>query len=160
MKMCDDKKIEFQANRWSSNKERSFKNAWYAIGRIDLLIVSISGAGIYSCFEMIKFFETKIPKHDVDYSLLKYSSSLFVASIIINFISQFLSEKTNNVNAYYSNKKLLEIIEDSETNCEEYGKLDCKMGIYDTVIEWSNYISATTMLVGISILTKFLFDNI
>ena len=103
MKMSEDKKLEFQANRWANNKERSLRNKWYAIGRIDLLIISISGAGIYSCFEIIKFMYSN--KIESEFLMLKIAGALFVFSILLNFISQFASEYSNDKNAIYNNKK-------------------------------------------------------
>ena len=44
MKMSEDKKIEFQAKRWSDNKSKAIDHKWYAVQRMDLLIISISGA--------------------------------------------------------------------------------------------------------------------
>ena len=154
--MSEDKKLEFQANRWANNKERSLRNKWYAIGRIDLLIISISGAGIYSCFEIIKFMYSN--KIESEFLMLKIAGALFVFSILLNFISQFASEYSNDKNAIYNNKKFNDLTsDDKQTEEKTYNTLECKMDLSDNVVKYSNRISSFTMLVGVALVTTFLF---
>ena len=40
--MSDKSKEDFKLERWIRHEERTLGNKWYAIGRIDLLIISIS----------------------------------------------------------------------------------------------------------------------
>ncbi|NHN26369.1 hypothetical protein FIA58_011825 [Flavobacterium jejuense] len=60
---------------------------------MDLLIISISGAGIYSCSELGKYL---IDKNIVISGWLKLSAALLVISIISNFISQWLASRTHH----------------------------------------------------------------
>ena len=65
---------------------------FYTNQRMDLLIITISGAGIYTCGEVSKYFiEKKLPISNE----LKIAASLFVLSIIVNFISQWFAGKTH-----------------------------------------------------------------
>jgi hypothetical protein len=66
---------------------------FYTNQRMDLLIITISGAGIYTCGEVSKYFiEKKLPISNE----LKIAASLFVFSIIVNFISQWFASVTHN----------------------------------------------------------------
>ena len=67
-------------------------NITYSIQRIDLLIVSVSGAGVYFCLEALKFmYENEIAIG----TYIKSSAGLFITAIILNFISQFFSFYAN-----------------------------------------------------------------
>ena len=70
----------------------SWEGMFYSIQRLDLLIISICGAGIYICLETIKYLSEKelsIPYY------LKFSGVFFTISIIINIASQWCGFKAN-----------------------------------------------------------------
>jgi hypothetical protein len=94
MKMSEEKKREYEIKRWSENRERALNHKWYATGRIDLLIVSISGAGIYIGFELIKFIITQ--DIDASFGVIKFALASFTLAIVVNFISQFFGYNSNN----------------------------------------------------------------
>ena len=77
-------------------KERQklvWDSLFYSNQRMDLLIITISGAGLYAVSEVCKYLlESKI---SVSF-FLKISSVLFVLSIITNFLSQYYSAKTHH----------------------------------------------------------------
>ena len=50
---------EFDLNWWVRHRERTLEHKWYAIGRLDLLVISISGGGLYIVFEILKFLKTE-----------------------------------------------------------------------------------------------------
>lgn len=74
--------------------------------RIDLLIISVSGAGIYSCWDILKFLAEK--KLTSDLTMLRISGFLFLFTIILNFIGQWSSFQANSKDEY---SKRLEIDE-------------------------------------------------
>lgn len=73
-------------------KKQAWDNMFYSTQRLDLLIVSLSGAGIYVCLETIKYFVTKAQPCGL---LLKISGFIFVVAITLNFLSQHFGYKAN-----------------------------------------------------------------
>ena len=81
--------------KMSKSNERqklSWEGMFYSLQRIDLLIVSICGFGIYICLETIKFLSEKNQDTGL---LIKISAGCFLAGIIINFLSQISGYKSN-----------------------------------------------------------------
>lgn len=107
--------------------------AHYSIQRIDLLLISISGAGVYAGWDVFKY----VHEHNivVSFSLLKWSAGLFLVTIIINFFSQFTSFHTNN------NYETLTMQE---------------LGFWNFTIDCMNKGCALTMITGLYLLAKFL----
>lgn len=128
-------------------KERQkivWQNMFYSIQRIDILIISVSGAGIYLCLEALKFmYQNKLPIHWA----LKWSAGFFVFAIVINFISQYLSYKTN----YYDylcctiNLKEKPTDEDLELECD----YDSKSSLIDKWTDIANVASGIIMFAGL-----------
>lgn len=68
-------------------KKQSWDSMFYSVQRMDLLIISISGAGIYVCLEAIKYMATNKDLCS-DTCFIKISAGLFLVGIITNFFSQ------------------------------------------------------------------------
>ena len=83
------------------------KMAWqgwtYSAQRIDFLIITICGAGIYTVLETIKF---AIEKEIADVNLLKVSGGIFALSIVINFLSQLTGKWSNHHDMRWCHEKL------------------------------------------------------
>ena len=81
-----------------TNSEEGKKQSWdgmfYSIQRIDLLIISICGAGIYVCLETIKYIASTKTECKCLY-LIKFSAFFFLMGIILNLISQQFGYKAN-----------------------------------------------------------------
>ncbi len=77
---------------YKNRKKESSDGINYSIERIDVLIVSISSAGIYVCLETLKYINEK--KMDSS-SMIKIGGALFLVAIILNFISQYFGRKAN-----------------------------------------------------------------
>lgn len=77
---------------YKNRKQESSNGIDYSIERIDLLIVSISGAGIYVCLETLKYINDN---NMTPSSLVKIGGGLFLGAIILNFISQHFGRKAN-----------------------------------------------------------------
>ena len=74
-------------------RKKMCHSGWfYAIQRIDLLIITISGAGVYVILEMLKFSRENPLPHLL---ALKVSGCFFIAAIIINFYSQITGMNAN-----------------------------------------------------------------
>ena len=130
-------------------KERQktvWQNMFYSIQRIDLLVISVSGAGIYLCLESLKFMYTnKLPIN----SSLKVSAGFFVFAIVTNFISQFLSYHSNMNDYLYCSENQKEVQdEDSKQKAILY---DNKSETFNKWNNYFNYASAILMFVGLFI---------
>ena len=74
-------------------REFTKSNLIYSVQRIDLLLISISGAGIYAGWELFKYI--KLSNHAVNFNLLVASELLFLFAIITNFLGQWAAYKTH-----------------------------------------------------------------
>ena len=158
MKMSKEKKQEYLAKRYSENKSRALQNKWYSIGRIDLLTIGISGAGIYTVFEIIKFLISQ--KITANFLTVKVSAFLFVTTILVNFISQYLTWKSNDIEATINNKLFLDVIGNKEKDEKEICLLDAKEELFNKIITWFNISSIVLMTLGLSVLTYFIMTVI
>jgi hypothetical protein len=135
-------------------QKQSYQNMFYSLQRIDLLIISLSGAGIYVCLETVKYLIDK--EQDVSL-LIKFSGGFFIVSIIVNFVSQWFGFKTNEkdylmceaeINAGEKiNKKEQEVIDAYDTSSEKYTKWTNRM----------NVISMACMFIGLILTSIFFF---
>ncbi len=130
-------------------KERQktvWQNMFYSIQRIDLLVISVSGAGIYLCLESLKFmYSNKLPIN----CSLKVSAGFFVFAIVTNFISQFLSYQSNMNDYLYCSESQKEVQdEDSKRKAILF---DDKSETFNKWNNYFNYASAILMFVGLFI---------
>lgn len=132
-------------------QKRTWEALFYSNQRIDLLLITISGAGIYVCLEALKYFNEKnIPISPI----IKCSAVLLLSAIILNFISQWFSFKTHffdyqvddlniaNENLKTKDKHVTTILE-KKSDCYSY---------------WTNFTSNTSiisMFIGLILLLVF-----
>ena len=150
--MSDKSKDDFKLERWIRHEERSLGNKWYAIGRIDLLIISISGGGLYIVFETFKF--VKEQKLCVSLDLLKWGAIFFTAAIIVNFISQVVGFYANKFEAVYANKKIKKETGE-EVDDLTFATIDVKIDFLNQSLNISNGVSVISMFVGIILIAIF-----
>lgn len=131
--------------------------AFYAMQRIDLLIISVSGAGIYGCWDIIKFLndEKLIPSANV--CLLKISGFLFLLTIIVNFLGQWFSYKANIKDDYAKRTEL----QDIENDCVGHNKITIDTSrffsdLYSKVVEYTNIFSLLFLISGLILLSSFI----
>ena len=142
----------FEMERIKEHQKLSWQSMFYSIQRIDLLIISICGAGIYLCIETMKFcYENKIEIN----LLLKGSGVIFLVGIVINFVSQIFSYKTNE-----QDYLMCEVILESEDNTseEEQSQIDKYNGDsewYSSLTMWFNYGSIAFMLLGLTFILAY-----
>ncbi len=121
-----------------------FEMWFYSVQRMDLLIISISGAGVYVILETLKYsFENCLG----DLWLIKLSGGLFILSIVVNFISQYTGKKANHYDLLYCD----ELIKcDGNPNADEKEKIEK----YD--LESEDYSNKTKTVNGISMILMFI----
>ena len=118
-------KTQSTMERIKERQKLSWEGMFYSIQRIDLLVISISGAGIYVCLETLKF--NKENCMDIG-SLIKISGCFFLIAIIVNFISQVFGRNSNYYDYLWCEEKI-----NSENNPNE--KQQKRIKKYDKLSE-------------------------
>ena len=140
---------------YQDRKKLAWEGMFYSVKRIDLLIITISGAGIYICLETIKYFSDK---GICGNPIIKIAGGLFLVAIVINFIGQFLGRTTNEQD-YLMCQSIIDAGEkptaDQKKEIDNYDK---KAALYTRLANLTNYISTILMLLGLGlIMVYFLF---
>lgn len=127
-------------------KNMAAQNLFYSVQRIDLLIISVSGAGIYVCLETLKFIlENKEVFEPLN---IKVAGGFFLGAIILNFISQLTGKAANSLDFLMSEAEL-------EGKDVEAAKYDGKASSYDEATSWFTGFSMLAMFVGLTFLFAF-----
>jgi hypothetical protein len=136
-------------------------NTFYSTQRIDLLIISVSGAGIYASIEFIKYINSityltfPLKSHYIMY--FKITGLLFIASIATNFVSQLTSYFANNKNL----ESVIHEIQDSRSKSEDSKDLIKKRRIsaerYNDLTKKINLISPILMILGLVLMVVFIW---
>lgn len=124
---------------------------YYSIQRIDLLIISLSGAGIYACFELLKYIDTDVvlTKYPEVGTPFKWAGILFTLAIISNFISQWTSYKGSSI-SLESTKMEIHAEENNEKPNTKL--LDHKAKKLNEITDWLNLSSNFFMIAGLATL--------
>jgi hypothetical protein len=160
--MAKGKKLKepnsLRLERLLKRHEQTLSNKFYAVQRFDLLTISVSGAGIYIIFEVLKFLKTQQLNTNL-IALLKLSGIIFTISIIVNFLSQFSSWSANH------NEELCVDREIKRENGEDVDKreidrLDRKVIRFNGITRALNLISSSFMIGGVILLVIYSFANL
>lgn len=139
-----NKYLEMERTR--DQQKLSWQGMFYSIQRIDLLIISICGAGIYLCLETIKFcYENEICISQ----MLKGSGVLYLIGIVVNFGSQIMSYRSNKEDFLMCEAQLDYGEDPTEEENEEIMQYDKNAETYS---EWTmglNYTSIIFMIFGL-----------
>ena len=147
------KKDKIKYSNWSDHLNNTRDRTNYAARRMDLLIISICGAGIYIVFETFRAVASK-DIEILDSSVLKISGIVFLMAITSNFISQLTGYYANNEEEKYT---LLEI-------CKIEGKKidECQQKTHDEsskkftkATNILNAVSMGLMFIGLFLLAYF-----
>ena len=153
--MEENQKIKvnkFDVTYWANERERALTHKWYAIGRIDLLIISISGGSIFFIFELIKY--VKEQNSCPDYTLAKIAGLSFMLAIILNFVSQIFGMKANKSDAKYC-KGMMEIERKKTVSEMEIGGHRSLASSYSKAVNACNIMSYITMAIGAILIMIF-----
>jgi hypothetical protein len=126
----------------------------YSIQRIDLLVISISGAGIYVILESFKFFYDK-KICCCDYIFLKISGFLFIASIIVNLLSQLTGKKANEYDVKWCDANMNKTENPDNNSIFEIASLDAKAHLNSKWTDYLNKLSIISMSIGLLTLVYF-----
>lgn len=138
-------------------KKKSWDGMFYSIQRIDLLIVSICGGGIYVCLETVKYLAGK---HYICSNLIKLCGAAFLVGIILNFLSQHYGLKANQQD-YFMCDAILDSKKEGLNKSKkdklqlEIDKFDKKSERYSKYTIWLNNISMYAMFLGLVLIFIF-----
>ncbi|WP_412463820.1 hypothetical protein [Flavobacterium mekongense] len=136
-------------------KERQklvWDSLFYSNQRMDLLIITISGAGLYTVSEVCKYLlEQKLPIS----CFIKVAAILFVTSIITNFLSQYYSAKTH----YKDYCSVLLQLEEERTEKQDADLLQFhnESEAHNKTTQQFNSLSMVFMFAGLIAITLTLF---
>lgn len=142
-------------DRIKERQKLSWQGMFYSIQRIDLLIISISGAGIYICLETLKYMFENNLNCDL---IIKFSGLAFLVCIGVNFISQIYGSKTNHYDYLWCEEKL--DCEDQPPNDEQQTRIeyyDLKSEHYSKLTRRLTNWSIILMMSGLCLLLVYFF---
>lgn len=147
------KKDQLEYNKWVDHLNNTKDRTNYSIRRMDLLIISISGAGIYIIFETIR--ELKTGGIALDHPrLLLWSGITFLIGITSNFISQLTGYHGNNYEEEYSQIVLRKIEKKDFDECRRK-LLNARINKLNLLTDILNITSMILMFVGLTLLAFF-----
>ncbi|MCB0475841.1 MAG: hypothetical protein KDC69_09200 [Flavobacteriaceae bacterium] len=150
------KKDEIRFNAWSEHLKNTKELTSYSIKRMDLLIVSISGAGIYIIFETLREFKTG--NIDIDNpKLLLLSGISFLLAITLNFISQWTGYMANSFEEEYIRIELRKIEKEEDNEDCDQKRYDKKVQNFNKLTDILNALSILSMFTGLILLAIFNF---
>lgn len=123
----------------------------YSIQRMDLLIISISGAGVYVILETLKFSKNNFLENLI---ILKWAGLLFIATILINFASQWTGLQANKFELYFCDGELLEA-----KNIKKQARYERLTKRYTSWTTWLNSASGIYMFVALVIMTAYFIST-
>lgn len=133
-------------------KQMAWQGWLYAVQRIDLLIISISGAGVYVCLETLKYHK-QTPLENI--VTIKVAGLVYVVGIVVNLISQFTGKSANKYDMRMSQAKIDDANSPSEDKKNEIAKYDCKSESFSRWTDGLNLTSLILMFCGLITLIIF-----
>ena len=147
-------KNEFRLQRLLKHHERTLSTKSYSVQRFDILIVTVSGAGLYVVFEILKYLKTNTIEWDTIW--LKIAGLSFTASVILNFVSQWSCFNATKNEERWVNREIQKEsgakVDESETK-----KLDKRVRSFNKLTSILNICSGILLFIGIGILAIFNF---
>ncbi|MEP0266521.1 hypothetical protein [Dokdonia sp.] len=149
--MTEEEKIKY--DNWNAHLTNTRDRTNYALRRMDLLIISISGGGIFLIFQILK---TQAAGQIIldSTSLLKFSGLVFLLSIIANFASQITGYRANDFEEKYTIQQISNIEGNEIDKCQQ--KIyDSKSIYYTKATNILNMVSTVLMFLGLILLVYF-----
>lgn len=137
--------------QFKEKQKRSWEGMFYSAQRIDLLIVTINGASLYTILEATKFFSEN--NEDVT-CLLKVAGTLFMLSIIVNLYSQVFGHKANEKDFLMQEVEIRDY-DKLEKDKESINYYDKSSSNYSKWTDAFNHISLALLTIGLFCLLYF-----
>lgn len=146
---------------------KTSRTLWlYGHQRFDLLIISISGGGIYLIINIFQYFSPYNVKSVVgeytDFGMIKIAGGAFLLSIISNLLSQWASITVNYCHIrirklellYKQNERNLTIID-----LKEHKNMSEKANCYENINVYINISSIILMVTGLVLVAIYFLIN-
>lgn len=129
------------------NSKKMACDGWvYAIQRMDLLIISISGAGVWIILETLKYsYEHTL----CSVIILKVAGFIFVLAMVINFGSQWTGKRTNLHHISWIDEQIKSGNSRTSDQQIKITTLDCKAENWGKATNILNFLSMLLMLAGL-----------
>lgn len=121
----------------------------YSNARLDLLTISICGAGLYVCLETLKFL-LSAPALTMPSWPIKVAGVLFTAAIAINFWSQHTGKRCNVAAAQWARYEALH--EKNDKDYPEQERFDRDREVFSRMTRWLNAVATLLMVAGVAFL--------
>lgn len=142
----DDKKfLENNIRRLEKHQEGQITNKRYAIQRIDLLTIAISGGGLYYAIDQLGTL------------LIHASIILLMLAIISNFISQWTAYLANKNEERWTIQEIRRLEERPNYDKKKHGDADCWVRVWNKTTSWLNVVSTLLMFSGLICIVIHLF---
>lgn len=138
--------------RIKERQKASWEGAFYAGQRIDLLIISISSAGIYVSLETIKYIDEKCLSGEW---AVKLSAIVLVLGILVNLISQIYGKKANEEDYLYCEEKINSKNQPSPLQQQRIEKYDKRSEKFSKLTYLLTNWSIVIMILGIFFLILY-----
>jgi hypothetical protein len=149
--LTEKQKLHYQ--EWKEYMDASSIAANNSNNRLDVMIVSLSGAGIYVVLEMLKYLREL--QEIIGYQwLLSLSGVILLISIILNFISLYTATVANGNAAEAASFKLGELRGNNNYK-DDIKKWFNRSDKYDRFTTIFNKLSIILSTLGISLLLTF-----
>jgi len=146
---------EHQLDKLKNSKQMACDGWVYSTQRMDLLIITISSAGIYVALETLKYAHEK---NIGQIWLLKTAGLCFVISIIANFISQSTGQKANMHHIHYIDEQLAARDNPTQNQINNIAAYNCDANFWHHFTSGFNIGSMILMFMGLtSIVGYFIF---
>ncbi len=122
------------------------------------MMISISGAGLYTVFETLKSFNS-----NSHINVAKDAGILFILAIVLNVISQWTGNHANELDTDHTEELISEEKEHDKPAKlvkihAELERLKAQIDQYNAVTFWLNFASTATVFSGIVLLAAFYYS--
>lgn len=145
----------YKLQNWHKHQEDALERQLYSIKRMDVMVVSLSGACIYIVFQTLRFLNSPDGVNVVSSIWeLKVAAIAAVLAIIVNFASQIFGSRANKNEALYADGTIKQI-EDDEDDEDELKDFDNKASLYGKLTSQANFIAIVFMIIAIVFLVIY-----
>ncbi len=142
---------------YKARKQVCQSNLMYSIQRTDLLIISISGAGVYVILEVLKFGYNKNLGNT---GILKTAGLLFIFSIILNLFSQSTGRRANHHDILFCDAHIEADDTPSEEQLAKISHHDCRSEIYSKWTHRLDKFSIIALAIGLCFVISYFLINL
>lgn len=153
--------MEFYISELEGHVKVVRENKNYSMQRLDVLLITICGAGIYTSFELMKFVSTskflQIGEIRCINTYFKVTALLFTISIIVNFLSQWTAYKTTSSEIEYIKMVVLKA-KGTEVDINKMLAFKDKSDFYNKITSKANITGMLVMIAALVCLIIFTWN--